>query len=842
MDEFEQRWLAFVRRHKNLSREERRGAVEEVLQHGLPDVAPTPDALDDIAVRDRVAAEMDLVRAGDVFDSVAYWRHNVDLRWSLCRHDEQLLHFVTRGWKELRSASGGFDTWFYWNEHLDPTSESVNPLVHYLCEGRRLGLETTPARQTLPAPEPPADRPPRRVCLFAGFDVDGVIDQTVVDYIADLSRFADVYYLADCPIDADELAKLEPYTVGRWAERHGKYDFGSYSTLAAELVGWDVIDSYDELILANDSAYLVQSFEQVFARMDATTCDWWGLQATYDHFSVDDHAELGRTMTIEEAEQHTIDNGLWRYSDFLHVGSYFLVYRRRVIGDPDFRRRLDTVAAQSDKTVIILKYEIGLSRFLLMKGYHLATFVDGILPYHPVYRESAFELLRDGFPLLKRQFLYENPFSRPDLRLWKQRVLEIVPGADVRAMERNLRRVAPAWSLHRSFGIRSRADGSVELPPPIGPDTFDDEDRWVPKHGHWWLFPLDPRTGMMDGAMRAVFEQVRADPGIRKIVLTGYRPFSLGGANVIQVAAESAAGQMYALRSANVLVTVGPRADVNHPLSGARHRFILLGSPTGLQAPEVPLTNDRGARPHPDPAADRDLVASVVTASPAASRQALASLRRVTPSDVWETGSPRVDLLLTPEDALPSSLQEDLRLLRAHLAGRRLVVVSPLDGERVDVEEVTAWAIDHDDVVVCWVSPPGWQAHVPTPLVDLHDTRRLRPGSVTHRPLQVEMAWRLADVVATGWPADLADAAVIGVPTVALPGADGSPLPVQPSGGAALSAIEQALGSPSVDPDWLAWGRALHTASDGHSAARVVRAVRSTYLPLAEWEQDLTAG
>ena len=80
----------------------------------------------------------------------------------------------------------------------------------------------------------------------------------MVAYLRDLSRFADVYYLADCPLEPGELDKLEPYTKGRWALRHGRYDFGSYSMLAKDLVGWDVIEQYDELVLANDSCYLVQ--------------------------------------------------------------------------------------------------------------------------------------------------------------------------------------------------------------------------------------------------------------------------------------------------------------------------------------------------------------------------------------------------------------------------------------------------------------------------------------------------------------------------------------------------------------------------------------------------------
>ena len=127
------------------------------------------------------------------------------------------------------------------------------------------------------------------MCLFAGYDLDGLVDETVVAYLRDLSRFADIYYLADCPLEPGELDKLAPYTKGRWAIRHGLYDFGSYSMLAKDLVGWDVIESYDELVLANDSCYLVQPFDRVFARMDAETADWWGLQATYEKFTRDEY-------------------------------------------------------------------------------------------------------------------------------------------------------------------------------------------------------------------------------------------------------------------------------------------------------------------------------------------------------------------------------------------------------------------------------------------------------------------------------------------------------------------------------------------------------------------------
>ena len=233
---------------------------------------------------------------------------------------------------------------------------------------------------------------------------------------------------------------------------------------------------------------------------------------------------------------------------------------------------------QRDKTAIILKYEIGFSRYLILGGYHLATFVDGILPYHPVYRASAFDLMADGFPLLKRQFLYENPFSAPDLRRWKQRVLDARP-------RRRRRRdgVATCAASHRPGACTAASPSAPDptarrcSPSPSALTTFADEDRWVPSFDHWWGFPVDPRTGLLSGAVRAVFDAVRDDPSIKKIVLEGSRPLSTSGPNVVRVATESPPGQMYCLRMGTIFTSVGaplrrqpPALAATPPLRPAR--------------------------------------------------------------------------------------------------------------------------------------------------------------------------------------------------------------------------------------------------------------------------------
>ncbi|PVG81359.1 hypothetical protein DDE18_17885 [Nocardioides gansuensis] len=836
LDDYRLRWLAFSERFLAAGQEERDRMVAGALEQGLP--PGEPSASFDPTAGERATVEGAVIAAAGLFDDLGYALHNPDLAWHLCGHREELEHFVTKGWRELRHPSPDFDLWGYWCDHLDPTREDVNPVVHYAVEGRRAGLPTLPTLGTMPDPEPPgADYAPRRVCLFAGYDGDGIIDETVVTYLADLSRFADVYYLADCELAAGELEKIAPYTRGAWAIRHGRYDFGSYSMLAKELVGWDVIDTYDELMLANDSCFLVQPLDQVFAKMDATTCDWWGLQATYDDFDDRAYERLGRRLGLDEVGEQMRQLGLWRYSDFIHVGSYFLCYRKRVHTDPRFRRRLDEVASQSEKVTIILKYEIGFSRLLILAGFRLATFVDGILAYHPVYRASAFDLVHEGFPLLKRQLLTENPFETPDLHLWKERVLAAAPDADVDAIDRSLRRTAPPWSLVRSFGFRTRRDGTVQPPGHVGPAEFAEEDRWVPTFDHWWVFPVDPRTGVLSGAVRGVFEEVRDDPSVKKIVLLGGRRVKVGGENVAAVPAESSAGQMYGLRAATLFCTLGPRADVNHPLGRRYHRFVHLGQPAGLPPTVAALAGSglQGGRPLPDPAYDARLTRAVVTSSDTGTDAAGTRFSDLDPDGVWELGSPRVDLLLRSEDALARDLRAELAALRGLLAGRRLVLLSPATGGELDLAAFATWAADRaDEVLVAVLPTSGALPRVPSPLVDLMDARWLERNTGLRVPPVVEMAWRLAGVVVSGTPADLADFSPTGRSAVAAPGTEGVPFEVPEDTGGLLSTVEKALDG-HVDEEYAAWGRALHAHSDGHSAARLVRRLKQTYLPWEDW-------
>ena len=150
-------------------------------------------------------------------------------------------------------------------------------------------------------------------------------------------------------------------------------------------------------------------------------------------------------------------------SDCFHVGSYFMALRSDVIADPEFRRRLDMVAAPVGQE---LDHPQVRDRHLLLPDPGRATTSrpssTGCCRSTRSTGSRRSTCSKEGFPFVKRQFLHENPFHVPDLYRWKERVLAAAPEADVEAFERNLWRVSPSFNLHRALSVTvvGRADAT----------------------------------------------------------------------------------------------------------------------------------------------------------------------------------------------------------------------------------------------------------------------------------------------------------------------------------------------------------------------------------------------
>ncbi|MBC2933219.1 rhamnan synthesis F family protein [Nocardioides sp. zg-1228] len=792
LDDFHARWAVFVRRWRRAAAEGPEAAwalVEEVLRDGLPEGRTD----DEPAERFSLAAARAVVAASGYLDADEYV-----VRHRLRRGTDPYRHHVETGWRLLQNPSPRFDLWSYWVDHLDPTRDGADPLLHWLVLGRHLGWDALPP----PAPERPPlpsaeGAPPRRICFFAAYDADGLVDDYVVTYLRELSRHADVYYLADGVLEPGQLDRLADVTAGAWSVPHGGYDFGSFSMLARDLVGWDVVDTYDELLLANDSCFLLRPLDEVFATMDARACDWWSLQATTmehdENYFRDDSA-----MSLAEAKQRFL--GSRHFSDvrYLHLSSYFLVFRRPVLADPGFRWRLDTVVPQEAKGLVVHKYEIGLSRHLMNAGYDFGTWLPELEPFHPLYSRHVFELIGRGFPLVKRNFLGENPRRAPGVGEWRERLRELAPAARIEEMAADVERVTDPARLYDAYDVTvDPATGRRTVrTSALAGHPFRRLDRETPSFGHWWAFAAGP-SGRLDPGVRAVFEEVRHDPSLRKVVLTRTRPLhdDVTGSNVRVVPIATLDGQEAVVRCGVIVVADPLDAALPHAPLPARHRVVHVGSPwaVGRAAP----------------------VLGAVDAVAATSDHEAVTRRVADPhlgdDDVWLTGLPRHDLLRA--DVLPDDLALAEERLRARLAGRALVVLAApglADLASDDVARLGEWAVGAGVAL-------GVREHRPDDPAGLtHALRQVAPIGLSDRSVVSEaVVLRVASAVVGDSAAGILDARAAGhAHVVHSPGEPATGLLEHLSSAAATG--WPAPGSPAGDVVPL----------DGTAARRFVRRVR----------------
>lgn len=613
------------------------------------------------------------------FDTRYYLRNNPDVAAS---GENALVHFARNGWKELRNPHPDFDLWWYWCRHLDAARDDTNPLVHYLAVGQEAGLDTrpgpTPAQRSGEGWRHQPGSAVRRLCLFAGYDPDGLVDETTIAYLQELGRHADVHYLADCEMQPGELEKLAACTRSAHAERHGEYDFGSYARLVRRL-GWDFIAGYDELILANDSCYLLRDLGEVFADMDARACDWWGMQATKGLASTrrNPRNRFLQPIPMDAVRASLLPGFDNDYCYDFHVGSYFVAYRRPVLDDPHFRALVESIVGQDSKRVLILKYEVGLTRHLLARGFAFDTYVRHLYPFHPLYTNWYFQLLDEGFPFLKRYLLSRNHYRVRGLWAWKDKLRRRVPQADIDAIERNLERVVDPQVLHDNLHVGgprlAEAGGVPERL--LDHSEFLAADQASPKYPDWWAFPVCAFTGVFSGNERAVFEEVRADPSIRKIVLTRGEPVAIEGANVEVVPLESPEGQHLLMRSGNIFIKHSPSRNLVFPVAAHLHNLINLwhGIPLkriGYASLDMQHRKQAIAQEHLK-------CRAVISSSRIDTLAMAAAFYPLAYGDIWPTGLPRNDFILRDFERLPEDMQAVLLRLRSMVAGRRLVLFMP---------------------------------------------------------------------------------------------------------------------------------------------------------------------
>src|SRR5690606_3921303 len=205
---------------------------------------------------------------------------------------------------------------------------------------------------------------------------------------------------------------------------------------------------------------------------------------------------------------------------------------------------------------------------------------------------------------------------------------------------------------------------------------FRAADQETPTFDHWWALPACAYDGTLGGNERAVFEEVKDDPSLKKIVLTRKRRIELDGENVVVVPLESPEGQYHLLRSGQVFVKHSPTINAKWPLSPKLHNVINLwhGIPLKRFGPASLGLTGRDL----EAIKRENLLCRAVISSSRVDALAMASaFYPLRYQDVWITGLPRNDFIVRDEQRLPADFREELSRLDGVLGGRRLVLYAP---------------------------------------------------------------------------------------------------------------------------------------------------------------------
>ena len=214
----------------------------------------------------------------------------------------------------------------------------------------------------------------KRLFLFASYDKDKVINDSLLYYLRQLSELGDIIFIMDTDVPSDELAKLSavPNILHVCAIRHGEYDFGSYKRGYIWAHDNNKLQDYDWMYLVNDSVYgPLHSLKPLLDKLENNGADFVGMMENH-------------TKSIPS-----------------HIQSWFLGLSKPIFTSDLFCRFISSVSRQRNKWDIVMKYEVGLSQTLIRAGYSMHAMV-----YNNFEKDISYEdpilALNLGVPFIKK--------------------------------------------------------------------------------------------------------------------------------------------------------------------------------------------------------------------------------------------------------------------------------------------------------------------------------------------------------------------------------------------------------------------------------------------------------
>ena len=236
----------------------------------------------------------------------------------------------------------------------------------------------------------------KRLGIIAIFCSDGKIEPATRYLISSIANVVEDFGVIINGIpNEDVLEEVKCVTKNVHARENTGYDSGAFKYAMNEILGWNEIYKYQELVLVNDSCFgPIYSLENMFYEMADRNCDFWG---------VTDQPEIKRG----------------RFSDSLipyHIQSYFIVIRERMLKSQEFMDFWKQIKLADVYELAVDNFELAFTEYFRQRGYKADAYIDGREFCKSVEETQAYVFF-DSFRLIKE---YKCPLLKRKVFLFPE--------------------------------------------------------------------------------------------------------------------------------------------------------------------------------------------------------------------------------------------------------------------------------------------------------------------------------------------------------------------------------------------------------------------------------------
>lgn len=226
----------------------------------------------------------------------------------------------------------------------------------------------------------------QRLGIYCFYDKYGHAASFIKTFLDDLmDNLDDLVVVVNGQLSDQARQLFSEYTKTIIVRENKGLDVAAYKQAILTL-GWEKLESYDEVICLNDTVMgPVYPFREMFACMDRKDVDFWGITAY-----------AGETVDKEQIPTH--------------LQAYWHAYRRSLVSSPAFHEYWETMPLWKDYAEVTRKHEMTFTNHFTDLGFTWASYIDwrkyqGYSSYPLLY--MPMQIVRDDrCPIFKRRSFF----------------------------------------------------------------------------------------------------------------------------------------------------------------------------------------------------------------------------------------------------------------------------------------------------------------------------------------------------------------------------------------------------------------------------------------------------